>query len=572
MFAPRLRVVLQLLLATCATSVLGSSACDPPCPDPYGEPEPYPLGIDFEVRGAASDDQGFTYLVGAGGLLFELSGSRRHKIADVDLRAVAVNRELIMAIGAASTLVVGTRNGESWERVELGTTAELRHISTMHWSTVPTTIIVGDGVMFWYDSKHATWVEIAPPEGGWGDLRATGYDSEKHLIAVGRGGVVWTAPAPAGPWTREDAGTDADLLTLSPPQGDLNFIGGASGTLLARSINGAWQPVALDNDTDIIDLSSGHLLTADGRIFAIEDTDGFDPRVAAELGPGPRVLIQAGSSDIIALGSTATFVPYVCLSRTGPCEGRPFVVDAVARTAPVITRADWCAPTTVAPELSEATRAALAATWTAAARDEHASIAAFAVAVLELMSLGAPPGLLVATQAAMADEVEHARLCFAQARRHGGTPLGPGPLVIDGGALARAGDPAAIAVAVLVEGCVGEGAAAAEAAMAAEACEDPEARAVLATLARDEARHAALAWSTLRWLIDRFGETVAIPLRQCLATLAPPALPTGPDPRIHGHLSTRERRLIHRELLASVVRPLATTLLAAPGPEAWAAQ
>jgi hypothetical protein len=61
-----------------------------------------------------------------------------------------------------------------------------------------------------------------------------------------------------------------------------------------------------------------------------------------------------------------------------------------------------------APEvdgLSGEQRAELAAQWAADGAAEHASIASFARATLQLMALGAPAGLLADTQRAAADEV-----------------------------------------------------------------------------------------------------------------------------------------------------------------------
>ena len=89
--------------------------------------------------------------------------------------------------------------------------------------------------------------------------------------------------------------------------------------------------------------------------------------------------------------------------------GRPFVVDCEALVAPVTARDDWRAvlltPSPVAPELA----AELAAHWTHIGQLEHASVAAFARFVLQLLGVGAPPSLVLAAQQALADEVEHAR-------------------------------------------------------------------------------------------------------------------------------------------------------------------
>src|SRR5262249_26351134 len=125
----------------------------------------------------------------------------------------------------------------------------------------------------------------------------------------------------------------------------------------------------------------------------------------------------------------------------------------------------------------------LAQAWARDGLLEHASVAAFARVVAELLSIGAPPELVRATQQAIADELEHARLCFDLASRHAGAVLGPGSLPIlakptNFGTVSdsRAGDPVAIALAMFEEGCINESVAAAEAAVAASTCRDPMAQ------------------------------------------------------------------------------------------------
>src|SRR6185503_716009 len=101
---------------------------------------------------------------------------------------------------------------------------------------------------------------------------------------------------------------------------------------------------------------------------------------------------------------------------------------------------------------------------------EHASIASFARFVLVLLAVGAPADLVAGAQQALADEVEHARACFSLASRFAETPLGPAPLRIDGAleapTLARA------AADAVVEGCIGETLAAAQAAAQLEVAVD----------------------------------------------------------------------------------------------------
>jgi len=136
--------------------------------------------------------------------------------------------------------------------------------------------------------------------------------------------------------------------------------------------------------------------------------------------------------------------------------------------------------------------------------EEHASIAAFARTTCELMALGAPLSLLRETARALADEVEHTARTLAWVSRITGksvtvsalpaaaAPLRHGPTEVE--ALFRD---------VFRGGAVGETLAAAladdESLRGAE-----EMRAHYRALADDEARHAALAFTTLRWLLETY--------------------------------------------------------------------
>lgn len=183
--------------------------------------------------------------------------------------------------------------------------------------------------------------------------------------------------------------------------------------------------------------------------------------------------------------------------------GRPFLVDGAARTAPVTERADWLAreALSAADPGDDALREALYEHWLLAGRMEHASVAAFARFGLELLALGAPSDLVLEAAAAMKDETIHAELCFGLASRYGEAAVGPGPLEVDR-ALERTTLAAALENALL-EGCIGETLAAAEAQAAIERASDPVVREVLERVAADETRHAALAFRFVRWALEQ---------------------------------------------------------------------
>ncbi|MCX4239699.1 ferritin-like domain-containing protein [Paraliomyxa miuraensis] len=253
------------------------------------------------------------------------------------------------------------------------------------------------------------------------------------------------------------------------------------------------------------------------------------------------------------------------------CDGRPFIVGEVARIAPTIDRADWCGAV-AGPRLDgldPRARAELAAAWQADASMEHASIASFARFILHLLALGAPPELVAEAQRALADEIEHARQCFALASAYGGRPVGPGPLAVHD-ALDGPVTLVTAAVAAVREGCIGETMAAYQAEVAAARATDPAVRAVLSAIAEDEARHAALAWRFVTWALAQGDAAVEDAVRQAFeehgADAALDDRPAPIDPaiwRAHGRLSSREIGQTLRRGRREIVGPCARALLAA---------
>jgi hypothetical protein len=190
--------------------------------------------------------------------------------------------------------------------------------------------------------------------------------------------------------------------------------------------------------------------------------------------------------------------------RSSRCDtlicGRPFLVDGAIRQSELVLSRAWldadCA-SAPAPELDDETRRVVAEHWARAGLMEHASIAAFARFSLQLLALGAPPELVRAATAAMADETRHAELCFGLASRYALHGVGPAPL--DVSRSLGAVELLDVVDLVVEEGCIGETAAALEAAWAAEAATDGHVRDVLRGIADDEARHAELAYAFVAW-------------------------------------------------------------------------
>ena len=250
--------------------------------------------------------------------------------------------------------------------------------------------------------------------------------------------------------------------------------------------------------------------------------------------------------------------------------GRPFTQEDGAVVAEVaMDSGAWIDEfdETIPLMLSEEQRATLAAMWARDALYEHASVASFARVSLELMALGAPADLVHDSHVAALDEVQHAKMCFALASRFEGTAMGAGPLAAAADVRPRKGL-VAVAVATLVEGCIGETVAAAVAREQQLCASDDEVSEVLGQIAEDEANHAELAWRTVAWLVRVGGEEVRLALLAALGD-APRHMPDlqGADDRElekYGRLSHADVQDVARCTLVQVVLPCAHALLAPP--------
>jgi hypothetical protein len=257
---------------------------------------------------------------------------------------------------------------------------------------------------------------------------------------------------------------------------------------------------------------------------------------------------------------------FVC--NTMDCAiGRPLHdAEQAIVVAPSTRRVDWAAGFELAPPADPALAAALAAHWTGVAAMEHASVASFSRAALQLLQLGAPPSLLAQTHAAALDEVRHAQLAYGLASAFAGAPVGPGPLSLQNVVLHA--DRAQVVWDLVVEACVGETVGAAEARAAALGCVDPALKAALLGVAEDEERHAALGWATLRWLLAGAGPALRAQAAAALedgarAVLSGADAPAPSGAAAFGLLGGPDRQRLRARVVDAVVRPCMDALLGA---------
>lgn len=132
-----------------------------------------------------------------------------------------------------------------------------------------------------------------------------------------------------------------------------------------------------------------------------------------------------------------------------------------------------------------------------AAQLEAASVTAFAILTEELSSHGAPAELVEAARRAERDEVRHTRLTTALAHRYQARPGEP---------QVTRGEPRPlleIALENAVEGCVREAFGAFMASFQGSRASDDRVRRTMAGIARDEVRHAELAFAVAAWITPK---------------------------------------------------------------------
>ncbi|MEJ7735217.1 MAG: hypothetical protein WKG00_39285, partial [Polyangiaceae bacterium] len=212
--------------------------------------------------------------------------------------------------------------------------------------------------------------------------------------------------------------------------------------------------------------------------------------------------------DSYSLGGGARF-PHIFNKPTTCTDGRPLrgedgglIASATASIGGALEGGGTLAA-------GAADREAVAAAWSRDALAEAASVPAFLQLAGDLLALGAPDALVDEAIAAAEDEVRHARACAVIASRLAGrritpalpaSPLRPSLPGPDG--MRR------VAVESWLDGCLGEGAAAARAGLAAHRASEPFVAGVRRGIAREEHRHAELAWKVLAWAASRGGDEI----------------------------------------------------------------
>jgi len=264
-------------------------------------------------------------------------------------------------------------------------------------------------------------------------------------------------------------------------------LGGQAGAYF-HGVEAGWAYVTASLEEPRPAASTGPILGAFGSLgvlmVAVRGTFG-----AFGDGPGTLAMDLGLKAPVLVGGSS---IPYSTAS------GRPHRVDGSIVVADPVAGAECAVDPEFLSALGSPERRALGRLWLEDARLEHSAVSAFLTLAGELAALGAPASLVRRAIDAARDETVHTRLCLEAARRHTGIawtlprfrPADPPRQCID--ALVRES---------WEDGCLGEGIAAQAAGKGAARCRDGWTRGALETIARDESRHADLAWRILEWCL-----------------------------------------------------------------------
>ena len=287
--------------------------------------------------------------------------------------------------------------------------------------------------------------------------------------------------------------------------------------------------------------------------------------VVDTIGPPPPSCFWDLFGDLCGPTSVTTECCYTVQSVSPSCiaVGRPFIVDGEMTVASLSVMNSWVSEKHASIELALDIRNEVIAHWKKAAQEEHASIASFSRLTMQLMALGAPPELLHASIQAQSDELSHAKACLHVVSLLSGTSYGFDGMRIAG---AQAQEPTLnqLLVDSILEGCINETLAAAEAAYLSKECTHSKISKVLKAIAKDEEQHAALGWKIVAWCIEQdssLAQVVFETFQQQYKQWEDRLIHPEGEKRIqYGQLSHAKARSLHKYVWNEIIMPCAESI------------
>lgn len=194
---------------------------------------------------------------------------------------------------------------------------------------------------------------------------------------------------------------------------------------------------------------------------------------------------------------------------------------------------------------------ALAADFATDADEEYEAVAAFLNLARDLAALGAPVDLVSRAVDAAGDELRHTALCSELATRFGADTRPRVPTILRRPPLRGRSGLARMAVESWLDGCLGEGLAAALAAELATTSTDAVVRETQRSIAADEQRHAELAWDVLQFCCHEDASIPALLASMDQVRVAPPHR-SSLDARRRAFVARHHQHLARQRLFAQL--------------------
>ncbi len=390
-------------------------------------------------------------------------------------------------------------------------------------------------------------------------MTATPAEAQDLVTPYGAGGVLIGYQ-----WGAEDNAGNG-LLWGVEGRGGVMLADQFGGPAMAANAVGRFSFVNLDPQLHF----GGQIGGGFGMVFGVFDVTlghRWGPHGGFSMPLGFELQVHAASTFVRldpllwqgAVGGGVSWMPREMLVGFA-VPGRPLHAEEGHAALPAVTRLDEeRPPDDVDPELA----AVLATEWAHRAQGEWASVPAFLQLADQLARVAAPASLVRRAREAAADEARHAIATARASMVYGGAPLTLGAVSPHTRRPAEGLDALRrLAAESWVDGCLGEGKAAAAVARESQLAPHAAQRAMQLTIARDEARHAELAWDVLAWTVAAGGDDVrhaVDALRDASPSERTSGLDGGLDLRSHGLLSEPEHAG-----LASALRERAASRLAA---------
>ncbi|MBK9228669.1 MAG: T9SS type A sorting domain-containing protein [Ignavibacteria bacterium] len=191
-----------------------------------------------ESRGFIGGDNGTLLRTSNGGLTWE---SRRVP-NNTSVNSIAIKNQIVWITGDYGLIALSTDYAQTWQIRETGTIEKINHISITG-NTLQS--VCNNGIILKSTNNGTNWFRVYSPV-------AENLNCVEGSYICGNNGVVLRDSS--GNWVRDHVNTAVDLRSINPDFGRGVFIGGRSGTIIARR-NNSWSLLSTGINSDVIEMN-----------------------------------------------------------------------------------------------------------------------------------------------------------------------------------------------------------------------------------------------------------------------------------------------------------------------------